>query len=73
MRERLLKLLRSKGYKFHLLAKSERNEIYRRGSHQVNLPRVDVLSEVYVRSTLRQIQASPEECREVLGESLTEE
>ena len=58
MGERLLRVLRDCGYKFHLHAKGEKNEIYRKGKHLVPLPRVDVLSEVYVRSTLSQMGAS---------------
>ena len=66
MRERLLRLLRNSGYKFHRRCKSDRNEIYKKGTHLVHLPLVDVLSEVYVKSTLAQMKVSVAEADYVL-------
>ena len=68
MRERLLRVLRDLGYRFHSRAKSDRNEFYRKGAHLVNLPRQDVLSLVYVQSTLHQVGATEEQVRFVTTE-----
>lgn len=55
-REHFLAKLRELGYVYKSRTKSLKNDLYRKkgGTHCVMLPRQDLLSEMYIRSTLQQ-------------------
>ena len=61
--KQFVKKLRELGYSFKGRTKSERNEKYRKSgsTHFVMLPRQDLLSELWVRSTLKMCGVSPAE------------
>lgn len=67
MRERLVSVLRQAGFKYHDRCKSDRNEIYKKGSKLVYVQRTDVFSEAYVRSVINQVGLGQKELIFVLN------
>lgn len=66
----VVRKLRELGYTFKGRCQSERNEKWRKAgsTHFVFLPRQDWLSELWVRSTLRQCGATPAEIEAFLAD-----
>lgn len=65
----VIKKLRELGYAFKGRCKSDRNEKWRKAgsTHFVFLPRQDQLAELWVRNTLRQCGATPEEIDQLIA------
>ena len=60
-RESFVKQIRKLGYTFKTRCKSERNEMWRKkgSTHCIFVPRSDALSDIYVKTTLRDCGMSP--------------